>query len=357
MLFRKILRWVGIVFGILLLAFILMLLVPGKEVVAPIQPRANTAYWNMQEGFKIAYTYLENPDSVKKDPIIFLHGGPGGYVHSSIIEALSNLTTLGHEVYLYDQRGSGLSDRLPKFSDVSFEKHIADLHEIITTKIKADRVILMGQSFGCRIIAHYSSSYPDQLSSIILTSPGSLAPPRQINGTYVDLDTLYPIPDSISFITPTNGFKVAQRAAMGPKAIVATLGALLLDKKLVADKQMDRILNTMATHFTKGMVCDIENVQPEEGGGGLYAYLATNNDDIPEIRDKIKNLDLPVLVMQGQCDYIPYATAYEYADLYPNARYTFIENAGHEIWWDQEVIFLNRISGFLLEIDTPETQE
>ena len=93
----------------------------------------------------------------------------------------------------------------------------------------------------------------------------------------------------------------------------------------------------------------LDNVLPEEGGGGLYAYLATNNDhdNLPDIRNEVRKVQSPVLVIQGQCDYIPFSNAYEYVDLYPNSEYCFIENAGHEIWWEKREKYLNKILEFI----------
>ena len=344
-LLANVLKWFGYVLGALL--FIFLIIIPEKEVVPAISPSEDTAYWAMSEGFNIAYRYLPAQADSVKAPVVYLHGGPGGYVHSSIVKTLSELTTVGYPVYLYDQRGSGLSDRLKKFSDISIEKHLSDLHEIIDEQIGTERVILMGQSFGTNLIAHYAARHPERVEKMILSSPGSLSPPRIEQGRYVRLDSIYATPDSLKFIEPLNPFTESNRAVFKPKAIVATTGALLFDKKLISDKQVDRILNTMASKFTKGMVCDVENVQPEEGGGGLYAYMATNNDNVPDIREKMSAIEAPVLVLQGQCDYVGFASAYEYVDLYPNASYTFIENAGHEIWWEEKDAFLLNIINFL----------
>ncbi|SFR55365.1 Pimeloyl-ACP methyl ester carboxylesterase [Robiginitalea myxolifaciens] len=345
----KIFKWLGILLGVLLLVFVILLLIPEKETVKAIEPRENTSYWEMNEGFSIAFTHLKSDSETDNSPVIFLHGGPGGYVHTSIIETLSELTHLGHDIYLYDQRGSGLSDRLPKFSDVSFEKHVNDLKEIISERIKTNKVILIGQSFGSAIVSHFSAKHPELVEKIIFSSPGKLLPKRINGNVYLDLDSLYPKPDSLEFIAPYRFVEDVDRTAFKPKAIVATTGALLFDKRLISDKQMDRILNTLATKFTKGMVCDQKNVLPEEGGGGLYAFLATNNGVVPKVRDDLKKVDSPVLVIQGQCDYIPFSAAYEYVHVYPNAKYQFIENAGHEIWWEQKEDYLNRIKEFLLE--------
>ncbi|MFA0964074.1 alpha/beta hydrolase [Roseivirga sp. BDSF3-8] len=347
-LLKKLLKWSGLLIGVLLIIFIAFLIIPEPVDVLPITPRESTRYWDMKEGFRLAYTHLPG-DPAGAAPIVFLHGGPGGYVHSSIIETMAEISTLGHDVYLYDQRGSGLSDRMPRYSDISFDKHLQDLHEVITEKIGARQVILMGQSFGSILIAHYSARYPDHVAGLIFSSPGTLLPHRRVKGQYADLDSLYPAPDTLQFRNPYDFVDDVNLTAAKPKAIVATLGALLLDKKLISDEQMDQVLNNLAAKFTRGMVCDPANVLPEEGGGGLYAYLATNQVNQPEIRRALQNVQAPALILQGQCEHIPFSAAYEYAALYPRSRYEMIENAGHEIWWEEPDKYIGLIREFLTQ--------
>lgn len=344
---KKILKWIGIVIGVLLLIFIVLLVVPEKETINPIQPRESTEYWYMNEGFRIAFTHLEGIDSLNKTPVIFLHGGPGYYVHSSIIETLGSLAQKGHDVYLYDQRGSGLSDRLEKYSDISFDKHLVDLDEIIEHKIGSEKVILIGQSYGSIIASHYSARHPEKIEKIVFSSPGSFKPHLQVGMKYVDLDSIYPAPDSLRFNEPYNYVPDVNSYSRKPKMMAAVIGAHFIDKKLISDKQMDRMLNSLFTAVVQAVVCDTGNVLPEEGGAGLYAYLATNSGDYPNIRDKIKNVQSPILVLQGQCDYLSYAASYEYVDLYPNSQYIFIENAGHEIWWEQKEEYIKEIIKFI----------
>lgn len=66
------------------------------------------------------------------------------------------------------------------------------------------------------------------------------------------------------------------------------------------------------------------------------------------IRARSRCADVPVLVLQGQCDYIPYAATYEYVDLFPDAVYRFVESAGHIIWWDRPDTYVEAIADFLL---------
>ncbi len=346
---KKIFKWIGILIGVLALVFMVLLIIPEKEIIKPLEERESTRYWEMSEGFRIAFTQLEGIDSLNKTPIVFLHGGPGAYIHSSIIETMKSLALEGNDVYLYDQRGSGLSDRLDKYSDISFEKHLIDLDEIITQKIGAEKVILIGQSFGSIIISHYSARYPEKIEKIVFSSPGAFKPHLKTGNEYADLDSIYPAPDSLKFIEPYNYLKDVESYARKPKMIVAVLGAHFLDKKLISDKQMDRILNSLVSNVVKGIVCDASHTLPEEGGAGLYAYIATNSADYPEIRDKVKTVQAPILVLKGQCDFLSYASGYEYVDLYPNSQISFIENAGHEIWYEQKEEYIKTIIEFIDE--------
>ena len=65
--------------------------------------------------------------------------------------------------------------------------------------------------------------------------------------------------------------------------------------------------------------------------------------------------EAPVLVLQGQCDFVPYGDAYEYVDLFPRARYRFVEGAGHIIWWDREDEWRAEIGAFLAGVVMPAT--
>lgn len=99
---RRCMRWLlrGSIadLALSLLALLVVYLIPVHTTVRPIQPRADTQYWRMQGGYRIAYTKLTPPaDTPRGMPVVFLHGGPGGYVHSSVIQALRPLAEAGHE--------------------------------------------------------------------------------------------------------------------------------------------------------------------------------------------------------------------------------------------------------------------
>jgi len=335
--------------GLFVIVFIALSLIPLKQTIKPITPRADTQYWQMAGGYKIAYTKLSSPFLTSHPPVIFLHGGPGGYVHSSIIARMREISLAGFDVYLYDQIGSGLSDRLEKPKDYSFDLHLANLQEIVTKHIHADRVILIGQSFGSLLAAHFAAVNSQFVHKMVLTSPGDLQPLLTApDGRSHDIADLYPTPDSLKFRDPISVWDEIEGMYINPRIIMASVCAMIFNIKWAPDLEMDGLVNTMASKFTRGLVCNPANVLPEEGGGGGYAHAFSNwYADITDPRERIKSVSVRVLVMQGQCDQAPYGTAYEYADLF-RGRYEFIENAGHEIWWDQPDIFVNAIREYLL---------
>ena len=71
--------------------------------------------------------------------------------------------------------------------------------------------------------------------------------------------------------------------------------------------------------------CVIQKMRGPRKAVGLYAYMATNNDNVPDMRSQMAAVEAPALVIQGQCDYIGFPSAYEYMDVFPNARYEFVE--------------------------------
>lgn len=347
-LFRGIFKWIFRCVGIIFLILLIWSLIPISPTIKPIQPRFDIQYWTMQDGYKIAYTKIEGNSANTNPAIIFLHGGPGGYIHSAIIHQMKEVTQEGYDVYLYDQMGSGLSDRLPKPKGYSFERHLKDLNEIINTQIKAENVILIGHSFGGILATHFTANHAEKVEKLILSSPGDLQPYRtNDDGTVADMNKLYPTPSQYQFKTPVEVFEQTEKDFLQPRIVMSMFCAMAFNFKWASDREFDDYTNTMASKFTKGMVADPKNVKPEEGGAGGYSHGFSNfYGDLEDIREKIKQLNIPTLVMQGQYDQGEYSSVYEYADLL-KGEYKFIENAGHIIWWDKPNEYNQTILNFL----------
>lgn len=69
----------GILVGIFVTFLYVMVLKHADLRLSERQPYANTRYWQLPTGSRIAYSEYDPPAgmAVKPDPIVFLHGGPG----------------------------------------------------------------------------------------------------------------------------------------------------------------------------------------------------------------------------------------------------------------------------------------
>ena len=348
--FKKSLRYGAVVLGIAVLTLAVVFSIPLEPSVHTLEARPSTQYWTMDGGHRVAYTHV--PAIAPRDvpPVVFLHGGPGGFVSNSAIEDLGRLAEHGYDVYLYDQVGSGLSDRLAKPKDYSFLGHVADLREIVAEEIGAERVVLIGQSYGGQLISYFVAHHPELVEKAVLASPGEIQPPLfDEDGDWV-AEQLYPVPDSLRFLDPPDVSKEMKVRSWPPRLIATVALATAFNIKLMSDEEADAALNGVVTTITPGMVCDPDAVPEFEGGLGMGAYSHGFSNwfgDVDDWRAELRDANVPLLVLQGQCDIFPYAGVYEHAALAPRGTYRFIEGAGHRIRWERPQEYLEEIVRFL----------
>ncbi len=112
--------------------------------------------------------------------VITIHGGPG-----SNYRYMLNCATLadsGYRVVFYDQRGSGLTQRLPKKwytgwgidgLDKMFYEDLRAIINYYKTK-PLQKVILLGHSWGAILATGYTAKYPNEIAGLVLAEPGGL---------------------------------------------------------------------------------------------------------------------------------------------------------------------------------------
>ena len=85
------------------------------------------------------------------------------------------LAAAGFDVYAYDQLGAGRSTRLADVTGYTVARYAADL-EAIRRVIGADKVIIVGQSWGGSLAARYLAAHPGNVAKVVFTSPGTIWP-------------------------------------------------------------------------------------------------------------------------------------------------------------------------------------
>jgi proline iminopeptidase len=99
-------------------------------------------------------------------PVVLIHGGPG---HSSLSFKNSFDFLAGQtRVIYYDQRGSGNSQIKPNPTDYTIEQLVEELEALRRDVVKADKIILVGHSFGSAVVQRYAIKYPQHIEKMII---------------------------------------------------------------------------------------------------------------------------------------------------------------------------------------------
>lgn len=328
----------------LLLSFVVCMLavfIPRSYNVPQMHTRKGTQYWNLQTGSKIAYTLVSAKGIKKPYPIVYLQGGPGGYISDRNIKILAPLSEDGFDIYLYDQIGSGQSERLSDINEYTADRHKKDLEELIK-KIGSEKVILIGQSWGAILATLFIADNPEKVEKVILTGAGPIQPMHQ---ELLNINA----PDSLNLRKPTYSNGEANEKSKNIRINAITFWAKSFGKKLASDKEVDDFQTYLNIELNKATVCDTSKALKAESGGGFYAQVMTvqSLNEIQDTRPKLKGSKVPILLMKGQCDNQPWGSLNEYLALFPNHQMKIIPNAGHSISVEQPELYLKTIREFL----------
>lgn len=330
-----------------IIAVIIWILLPNPESDFDDTPRKSTEYWELSTGSKIAYTQLKSDADSIKSTIIYLHGGPGGYIDNSVIETFREISKQGYNVYLYDQIGCGLSKRLKNPDEYTVERHSQDLKEILE-KISTSNITLVGQSWGGFLASYFVANNPSLVTKLVLTSPGQISPIDSSKYNKFDSsDYSYKLTSIDDRIDKIN----AKANNISFREITwLALANLTKNTRLITDNKVDGILHKISKEFEKGMVCDTTEAPIPTGRPGMYCSMFTTKSckNISEsIRDNMKKYDKPVLILKSECDYLDWEFAHEYKELYPNSELKVIKNSGHSIYIENRQDYVSEIVNFI----------
>ena len=318
---------------------------PQAERNSPIR------YWNLPTGSHIAFVEFPAKDSGSAIPLIFLHGGPGGYEVSTAVEndrsdRFRKLANLGFNVYLYDQIGGGLSGRLDDPSGYTVDRHVQDL-ERIRVLVGNKPFILIAGSWGATLASHYMAKYPVNILKAIFISPKNIDYCELTNR----LDTMKSPADLLS----ADLQKIRNR--FGENIYQRYIQLLSLIKKdirqahaFAGDDEMDKLNDSLWSPMMEHYVYKKEAIKALPSHGmGWWSFLMTSWNALMEkpIKDALRSNHTPILVIRGESDIIPEETAREYCSIFQNVKWVNIPQCGHLIGLEQPDVLYNVIEQFL----------
>jgi proline iminopeptidase len=139
----------------------------GNYPVLPTVQNDNSLPFFEINGYQFHGETFGNPDN---PAVIILNGGPGSDYR--MLLPLSDLKD-HYFVVFYDQRGCGLSRRVPE-NQLTVEQFIIDLDGIVDRFAQERNVILIGHGFGAVLAAAYINIHGDKVDGAVLAEPGFL---------------------------------------------------------------------------------------------------------------------------------------------------------------------------------------
>jgi proline iminopeptidase len=104
-------------------------------------------------------------------PVAFvLPGGPGEDFRLLLpLKALADR----YFVVMWDQRGAGLSERVPK-EELYLESFNEEVEQVRQAYAPGRRVTLIGHSYGGNLAVQYAAAYPGAIAQLVLIEPGPM---------------------------------------------------------------------------------------------------------------------------------------------------------------------------------------
>jgi len=309
-------------------------------------------YWDLPTGSHIAYVRFAGTAPRKPEPVLFLHGGPGAFIvdHPSVADRFyQSLARLGFDVYLYDQIGSGRSARLSDPRQYTVDRHIRDL-EAIRQRLRAGRIILVGDSWGASLGANYIAEHPNRCAKAIFSGPGAIDPGDLTSTTYDDAPMVKAAEGWFESIFSQPRYRSMRDIR------TADIPALY---RTIPESEMDLQFDAFVQRTSPLLLCDPARWpadEPPYHGMGWWANLMTAAD-FEQRRCNPKRMlartRMPVLILRGGCDYLRWEVAYQYKAAFPNSTLLYVPEAGHAFGYDQPTIYSSAVEAFLLDRPLP----
>jgi proline iminopeptidase len=250
-----------------------------------------------------------------EETLVGLHGGPGA--DHRYLARLGELAGDGLQVLLYDQLGSGKSDR-PDDSSLWVVPRFVEELETVRTSLELGRVHLYGQSWGGMLALQYALDHPEGVKSLVLSNTGASTAEIYRSMTQLKLD-------------------------LGAEIFVQ----MVVDEAkgdLETAEYKDRTMQLFARHLRRSTPFEIERsirefeevMVPLMDLGpayyemwGPHEFLLTGTLADWDVTDRLGEIDAPALILTGSYDEIDLRCHRILADAIRDNVFVIFGNSSH----------------------------
>ncbi len=300
--------------------------VPG-DVRPGLQEGPHTIIIN---GVRLWYCVAGAP-ATDRAPVVYLHGGPGGYSYDFAVLAGPRLEPSLRMVY-FDQRGSGHSER-PWTEEYSMETLVEDV-EGLRRALGVPRIALLGHSFGVTLALEYAAKYPAHVSRMVLVGGLSDA---AASGRSMCLRLAEVNPEAYARArTATDGGPAADPGECNIfKALSGSEAQEFFQENMYPDPAVRALRDSVKEASGLRQTGELQRALFK---AGLGQWRFTEFD----------RLTMPVLVIAGRHDYqVGMEAPRELARSLPQGQLQVYERGGHHMYLDEPERFAREVTEFL----------
>ena len=250
-------------------------------------------------------------------PLVAVNGGPG-FDHRYLAAApVWGEVAKQRQIIFYDQRGTGDSPAATA-EELTVEQMVADL-EALRRRLKADRIDLLGHSWGGILSMAYAVRHPDRVGHLVLVGSGDAKPAS----TEYLFDKLYP--DIMATIPP-------DPSPAGQTGCIET-------------DAYDR----MSYYDQRNRLSDASDSPPRFSPATCTAVML---DALPlDLYPQLAGLTVPTLVINGRFDAnVAPSVAWRLSKAIPGAKLEYFEHSGHSPHVEEPGKFAQVVTDFLTTI-------
>jgi proline iminopeptidase len=307
--------------------------------IPPDQKGVEEHFWKVED--KIL---LHHFSQGKGRPVLIIHGGPGLPPYAPW-QGLASVK--GYSFTYYHQRGCGHSTHpVDKFESQNFIQNLSVLNKLLGMKtqladierirhlLKQDKLIIIGHSYGAFLASLYAFEFPERVEKLVLISPA----------------------DILALPSPHGGMNQMKKyLSLEEQAEFDAFIQEYFNYGTIFQKSEEELAR-INSGFGRFYVAVLEKKGIELGGGieepkgmggwmvhALYLSLGMTYD----LREHLKNISAPVLVIHGARDLQSEIVGQEYSALVQKGIFKVIAEASHFAFNERPEEFASLIRDFL----------
>lgn len=257
------------------------------------------------------------------ETLVGLHGGPG--MDHRYLERLSEVAGDGLQVLLYDQLGSGESDRPDDASLWVVPRFVEEL-DTVRKELGLGRVHLLGHSWGGCLAIQYTLDHPEGVKSLISSNIGPSIP-EVVRGMHERRNEL-----------PTDVYRtIAKHEARGEFEHPEMVAAVNEYYARYTRRSTPFDLETSLAELETELYPVIDDIGPAYGTmWGPYEFICTGSLIDWDVTSRLHEIAVPTLILCGWYDEVVPACSRALADRIPDNEFVIFGNSSHMIPLEKE---------------------